>query len=106
MCDIYVLETQLPNIHYPECTEQQTMLVVRLSVQIKTHSNFNPLGRLRGLAVACWTAGHNHPYSNLDVGISEGCFMHLAYQVYKSGRKTSIIIIIINWFGLMCCWLI
>ena len=32
-------------------------------------------GRLRGLAVACWTTDHYHPCSNLDVGISEGCFI-------------------------------
>ena len=58
------------------------------------------LGRLRGLAVACCTTDHYHPCSNLRVGISEGCFIfgsrsaHLAYHVHKSGRKTSIIIII------------
>ena len=32
-------------------------------------------GRLRGLAVACWTTDHYHPCSNPDVGISEGCFV-------------------------------
>ena len=32
-------------------------------------------GRLRGLAVACWTTDHYHPCSNLGVGISEGCFV-------------------------------
>ena len=32
-------------------------------------------GRLRGLAVACWTTDHYHPCSNLGVGISEGCFI-------------------------------
>ena len=31
--------------------------------------------RLRGLAVACWTTDHYYPCSNLDVGISEGCFI-------------------------------
>jgi len=31
-------------------------------------------GGLRGLVVACWTTDHNHPCSNLGVGISEGCF--------------------------------
>ena len=61
------------------------------------------LGRLRGLAVACWTTDHYHPCSNPGVDISEGCFVfdftpfrgrsaHLAYHVHKSGRKTSIII--------------
>ena len=35
----------------------------------------NCKGRLRGLAVACWTTDHYHPYSNLGVGISEGCFI-------------------------------
>ena len=62
------------------------------------------MGRLRGLAVACWTTDHYHPCSNPGVAISEGCFVfhfvggrsaHLAYLVNKSGRKTSIIIIII-----------
>ena len=50
-------------------------------------------GRLRGLAVACWTTDHYHPCSNPGVGISEGCFVfHFhAYLVHKSGRKTSII---------------
>ena len=33
------------------------------------------LGRLRGLAVACWTTEHYHPCSNPGVGISEGCFV-------------------------------
>ena len=33
------------------------------------------VGRLRGLAVACWTTDHYHPCSNLGVGISEGCFI-------------------------------
>ena len=33
------------------------------------------IGRLRGLAVACWTTDHYHPCSNLGVGISEGCFV-------------------------------
>ena len=32
-------------------------------------------GRLRGLAVACWTTDHYHPCSNPGVGISEGCFV-------------------------------
>jgi len=31
-------------------------------------------GRLRRLAVACWTTDHYHPCSDLGVGISEGCF--------------------------------
>jgi len=63
-------------------------------------------GRLRGLAVACWTTDHYHPCSNPGVGISECCFVlslrlitfggrsaNLAYLVHKSGRETSIIII-------------
>jgi len=33
------------------------------------------LGRLHGLAVACWTTDHYHPRSNPGVGISEGCFV-------------------------------
>ena len=32
-------------------------------------------GRLRGLAVACWTTDHYHPCSNPGVAISEGCFV-------------------------------
>ena len=32
-------------------------------------------GRLRGLAVACWTTDHYHPCSNLGVAIYEGCFV-------------------------------
>ena len=32
-------------------------------------------GRLRGLAVACWTTDHYHPCSNPGVDISEGCFV-------------------------------
>ena len=32
-------------------------------------------GTLRGLAVVCWTTYRYHPCSNLDVGISEGCFI-------------------------------
>ena len=65
------------------------------------------LGRLRGLAVVCWTTDHYHPCSNPGVGISEGCFVFhfvsLPLEVtrpinlmHKSGRKTSIIIIIIQ----------
>jgi len=63
-------------------------------------------GHLRRLAVARWTIDHYHPYLNPSVGISEGCFIfdfafggrsaHLAYHVHNSGRKTSIIIIIIR----------
>jgi len=33
------------------------------------------IGRLHGLAVACWTTDHYHLCSNLGVGISEGCFI-------------------------------
>ena len=36
---------------------------------------YRDIGRLRGLAVACWTTEHNHPRSNLGVGIPEGCFI-------------------------------
>jgi len=39
-------------------------------IPIMTH-----MGRVRGLAVACWTTDHYHPCSNLGVGISEGCFV-------------------------------
>ena len=53
---------------------------------------------LHGLTVACWIMDHDHPCSNLRVGISEGCFItfgthsaHLACQVHKSGRITPII---------------
>ena len=31
-------------------------------------------GRLRGLAVVCWTTDRYHPCSNLGVGMSDGCF--------------------------------
>ena len=62
---------------------------------------------LRDLEVAGWITDYCHPYTNLGVGISEGCFTlrfitfgghsaHLAYHVYKSCRKTSIIIIILS----------
>ena len=33
------------------------------------------LGRLRGLAVACWMTYHYYPGSNPSVGIFEGCFI-------------------------------
>jgi len=33
------------------------------------------VGRLRGLAVACWTTNHYNPCSNFGVGISEECFI-------------------------------
>jgi len=32
-------------------------------------------GRLRGLAVACWTTDHYHPCLTPGVGISGGCFV-------------------------------
>ena len=32
-------------------------------------------GRLRGIAVACWTTDHYDACSNFGVGISEGCFI-------------------------------
>ena len=35
----------------------------------------NYSGRLRGLAVVCWTTDHCRPCSNLGVGISEDCFI-------------------------------
>ena len=35
----------------------------------------NIQGRLRGIAVACWTTDHYHPCSNPGVGISVGCFV-------------------------------
>ena len=41
---------------------------------IQIDSSETCLGRLRGLAVACWTTDHYHPCSNLGMGISEGCF--------------------------------
>ena len=64
---------------------------------------FSSNRRLRGLAVACWTTDHYHPFSNPGVGISEDCFVfhfvslssrsaHLAYLVHKGGHKTSNII--------------
>ena len=39
------------------------------------YNSFPVVGRLRGLAVACWTTDHYHPCSNPGVGISEGCFV-------------------------------
>ena len=36
---------------------------------------YEDTGRLRGLAVACWTTDHYHPCSNVGVGISEGYFI-------------------------------
>ena len=39
---------------------------------IYVHHN---MGRLRDLAVACWTTDHYYPGLNLGVGISEGCFI-------------------------------
>ena len=39
-------------------------------------------GRLRGLAVACWTTDHYHPCSNTGVGISEGCFVSFTSSHY------------------------
>ena len=76
--------------------------VICYPLPIFTRSNYISVWRcLRGLAVACWITDHYHPCSILGVGISEGCFItfggrsvHLAYHVHKSGRKTSIIIII------------
>jgi len=72
-----------------------------LGVHIDRELNFN--GHVTRIC-------HCHPCSNLGVGISEGCFIfdfvsfitfggrsaHLAYYVYKSGRKTTIIIIIVT----------
>ena len=44
-------------------------------------------GRLRGLAVACWTTDHYHPCSNPGVGISEGCFVfHFVSLPLEVGR--------------------
>jgi len=73
-----------------------------------TRFYLNKAGCLHGLAAACRITAHYHPCSNLRVGISEGVFhlglhfitfggrlAHLAYPVHKSGRKTSIITIII-----------
>jgi len=88
--------------------------MLALELQYKDYSFCLKSGRLRGLAVACWSTDHYHPCSNLGVGISEGCFVfHFASLplearlgpfnlpcVHKNGRKTSIIIIIIclkNW---------
>ena len=31
--------------------------------------------RLRGLAAVCWPTDYYHPCSNLDVGITEVCFI-------------------------------
>ena len=46
-------------------------IITRCNVSIEDFKN----GRLRGLAVACWTTDHCHPCLNLSVGLSEGCFI-------------------------------
>ena len=52
---------------------------IKKKIKIKGfHGPFNsnhPRGRLRGLAVACWTTDHYDACSNLGVGISDGCFI-------------------------------
>jgi len=70
-------------------TAQLILIFSRLILNIQK-------GRLRGLAVECWTTYHYHPCSNPGTGISEGCFIFdfASLPVHKSGRKTSIIIII------------
>ena len=46
-----------------------------LIAEVESFNIEKAAGRLRGLAVACWTTDHYHPCSNLGVGISEGCFI-------------------------------
>ena len=56
--------------HYNSMLLGIYILVLEL---IKQHTHTQ--GLLRGLAVACWITDRYHPCSNLDVGISEGCFI-------------------------------
>jgi len=44
-------------------------------------------GRLRGLVVVLWTTYYYHPYSNLGVGISQGCF-----KFNKNNKKQQILV--------------
>ena len=46
-------------------------MMIMILAQYITHSQC--LGRIRDLAVACWTTDHYHLCSNLGLGISEGC---------------------------------
>ena len=62
-------------IDIPNCEKggnNKLGLLVILYVTLTENRNW---GRLRGLAVACWTTNHYHPCSNLSVGIFEGCFV-------------------------------
>ena len=59
-----------------------------LNVFIMSHHD-GVIGRLRGLAVACWTTDHYHPCSNPGVGISEGCFVfHFVSLPLEVARPT------------------
>ena len=42
---------------------------------VSVHFLLQPEGHLHGLAIARWTPDHYRPCLNLDVGISEGCFI-------------------------------
>jgi len=73
------------------------IIIIMLSLACYNYHVIN-IGCLGSLAVACWTTDHYHPCSNLGVGLSiitfGGRSAHLTYLVNKSGRKTSIIIVI------------
>ena len=58
-------------------TRRHTYLHTPTRPYIHTYTSTHTIrpGRLRGLAVACWTTCHYHPCSNLGVGIYEGCFI-------------------------------
>ncbi|KAK2148732.1 hypothetical protein LSH36_486g06051 [Paralvinella palmiformis] len=67
---------------------RHTIKVGELEPRIRTNQ-----GRLRGLAVACWTTDPYYPCSNLGVGISEGCFIFdfasLPLEVYTGSRSAT-----------------
>ena len=79
-----------------------TILIYQVNIHYYANlKNKNGGASVRSIAVACWTIYHYHPCSNLDVDISEGCFIFdfaslpPTYHVHKIRRETPIIIIII-----------
>ena len=52
-----------------------SLLIYVVQINTLVHASVLMKGRLRGLAVACWTTDHYHLCSNPGVGISEGCFV-------------------------------
>ncbi|KAK2162424.1 hypothetical protein LSH36_99g07034 [Paralvinella palmiformis] len=57
--------------------------LLKCNVSIEDFKN----GRLRGLAVACWTTDHCHPCLNLSVGLSEG----LVFLSFRSETKRALL---------------